>query len=150
MIARIFVDTNVFVYSIDQAQTQKRRVARDLLTYLAEKNVAVYSTQVVQEFYYTMTHKLKILVDDAIEIISKLTQSRNLYSISGQDILDAAKIRRDYSISFWDGLIISAARSLKVDLLLSEDMQNGAVIGGITIKNPFSKGFKIEESISLK
>ena len=42
-------------------------------------------------------------------------------------------------ISFWDALIISAARISKCDVLYSEDLNHGQIIAGIKIENPFLK-----------
>jgi predicted nucleic acid-binding protein len=40
-------------------------------------------------------------------------------------------------LSFWDALIVSTALSIGARRLLTEDMQHGRVIEGMTIENPF-------------
>jgi predicted nucleic acid-binding protein len=43
-----------------------------------------------------------------------------------------------HTLSFWDALIVEAARIAGASLLLSEDLQAGREIGGIRIRNPFA------------
>ena len=46
-------------------------------------------------------------------------------------------IKFRYQLSFWDSLIVSAAKSAKCNIILSEDLQDGQVIEGVKIQNPF-------------
>lgn len=55
--ARAFIDTNVFVYALDDAEPDKRDRARSLLA--EEHEAAVVSTQVLGELYVTATRKLE-------------------------------------------------------------------------------------------
>lgn len=43
-----------------------------------------------------------------------------------------------HKLSFWDALIVQAARQSGCAQLLSEDMATGAVIAGVRIVNPFA------------
>ncbi|MEE8432253.1 MAG: hypothetical protein V3S16_13480 [Candidatus Desulfatibia sp.] len=52
-------------------------------------------------------------------------------------ILQASEIEENYSISFWDALIVSAAFSKNAATILTEDLQHGQRVGGILIHNPF-------------
>ncbi|WP_161962252.1 PIN domain-containing protein [Nocardioides speluncae] len=52
-------------------------------------------------------------------------------------VLDASLLESSHSISFWDALIVEAARRAGADVLLTEDLQHGQSFGGITIQNPF-------------
>jgi predicted nucleic acid-binding protein len=40
-------------------------------------------------------------------------------------------------ISFWDALIVHAARRAGAAVLYSEDLQHGALLGDVPIVNPF-------------
>lgn len=55
---RTFVDTNVLVYAHDVDAGNKHEIARELLRRLWENRQGVMSTQVLQEFYVTVTRKL--------------------------------------------------------------------------------------------
>ena len=59
IVSKIFIDTNIFVYSIDNRDLAKKAVAREILSALPAKHQPVISTQVAQEFYAVATTKLK-------------------------------------------------------------------------------------------
>jgi predicted nucleic acid-binding protein len=40
-------------------------------------------------------------------------------------------------LSFWDASILHAVRLSGAKVLYSEDFQNGAVLGGVRVVNPF-------------
>jgi predicted nucleic acid-binding protein len=56
---------------------------------------------------------------------------------NGNSILDAIDICEKYGYSFWDSMIIEAAIKGGAEVLMSEDLQHGQVISGVTITNPF-------------
>ena len=47
------------------------------------------------------------------------------------------KIQDRYQLSFWDALIVAAAKSLGCRYLLTEDLQADQKVDGITVVNPF-------------
>jgi len=54
------------------------------------------------------------------------------------DLIAAIELHRLTQISFWDALVVHAARSAGVQALYSEDLQPGAVLGGVRVVNPFA------------
>jgi predicted nucleic acid-binding protein len=54
------------------------------------------------------------------------------------DVIAAIELRRLTRISFWDASIVHAARSAGVQALYSDDLQPGAVLGGVRAVNPFA------------
>ena len=52
-------------------------------------------------------------------------------------IVSASALEEQHSLSFWDALIIEAARRAGADRVLSEDLQHGRRIAGLVIENPF-------------
>jgi predicted nucleic acid-binding protein len=53
-------------------------------------------------------------------------------------MIDAAKLRSRYSLSFWDGLVVAAALNANCGVLYSEDMQDGLLVEDrLLITNPF-------------
>ena len=49
----------------------------------------------------------------------------------------AWSIADDTSISHWDALIVAAALHQGCETLLSEDLQDGQIIEGVRVVNPF-------------
>ena len=52
-------------------------------------------------------------------------------------ILPAIDLTRLHSISFWDALIVQAAKAANCSILYTEDLQPGSVFEGLRIINPF-------------
>ncbi len=138
MSGRAFVDTNVFVYAVDTAEPEKREMARTILAERADD--IVVSAQVLAEFYAVTTRRLRepLSEDAAAAYVDDLTEVP-VVSTTAQLVRDGIAVSRDAQVSFWDGLIVAAARAGGCDEILTEDMSTGATIAGALIVNPFSK-----------
>lgn len=139
MTARVFVDTNVLVYRFDADSPEKRTRARQILEEEGKAARLVLSTQVLQELYVTLTRKLArpLSEADAFEVVQHLLACP-VVQVDSALITEAMLFSREHQVSFWDALIVQAARRANCDTLLSEDLQDGRKIDGLTIINPFS------------
>jgi predicted nucleic acid-binding protein len=141
MTVPVFVDTNVFVYASDNRETMKQSVAEKWLERLWRERSGRTSTQVLNECYWNLTRKVSpaLPANDAWDIVQSLFQwSPQAIDI---DVLTRSReIERRYRLARWDSLIIGAAQAQNCPLLLSEDLQDGAVYGGVTVRNPFKLG----------
>lgn len=54
-----------------------------------------------------------------------------------QDLAHAMRAVGEHGLSFWDALLWATVRRAGVQLLLSEDFQDGRNIEGVRIVNPF-------------
>ena len=134
----IFLDTNILVYAHDLDAGDKHDVAAKIIYQLWESKNGVLSTQVLQEFYVTLTKKMpRPLNKVATRKILKEYFSWQMVINDLQIIFQASEIEEDYKISFWDALIVSAAYSKNVATILTEDLNHGQYIEGIFIQNPF-------------
>ena len=135
---KMFIDTNILIYAFDVSAGKKHQVASHILSDLWNSGLGVLSTQVLQEFYINVVQKIQKPIDQkmAQEIIRDLLKWHVVVN-NGDSILDAIDISEKYGYSFWDSLIIEAALTGGVSVLLSEDLQHGQVISGVTIRNPF-------------
>lgn len=135
---RVFVDTNILVYSFDASEPEKGPVARRWLERLWEERSGCLSYQVLSEFYVTVTRKLSpgLKSQEAREI------ARSLFAWKPAAV-DSAAIERAwllmdrFSLHFWDALIAATANLCEAEILLSEDLQSGLEIDGTRIVNPF-------------
>jgi predicted nucleic acid-binding protein len=56
----------------------------------------------------------------------------------GLETLERAwEIEDRFAFSWWDSLILAAAVDMRCRHLLTEDLQDGQVVDGVTILNPF-------------
>jgi predicted nucleic acid-binding protein len=133
-----FVDTNILVYAYDSNQILKRSVASDLLQRLWQERTGRLSTQVLNEFYVTVTKKLRpaIDVEKAWDDVLAL-MAWNVQPIDHEILIAAREIERRYGTSWWDATIVAAAQAQRCTTLLSEDFQDGMVFGQLKVRNPF-------------
>jgi predicted nucleic acid-binding protein len=134
---RPFVDTNVLVYANDPADSGKQRIARETLRAHAED--LVLSAQVLSELFVVLTRPLGLAmgIEDARAIVQELRRFP-VVPVDDPLVLDAIEVSTQAQISYWDGLIIAAARAGGCDSVLTEDLSHDAVIAGVRIENPFA------------
>lgn len=133
---RRFLDTNVLIYADDLEAGAKHDRARGIVAEVLSSGEGVVSTQVLQEFFVIVTGKLGVDVAIARRKV-ELLAAMDVVGIDLDLILAAIDLRRLHSISFWDALILRAAAVAGCGVLLTEDLQDGQLIGGVRVENPF-------------
>ena len=133
-----FLDTNFLVYLFDEDSPTKKALAQELFEIEASAGDVVLSTQVLQEFYVTVTRKLArpLKAETALQALSQFA-ALSVIEIDSAMILGAARRCLKDSISFWDALIVDAALKAGARRLWSEDLQDGRTIDVMRIENPF-------------
>jgi predicted nucleic acid-binding protein len=140
---RVFVDTNILVYAHDVRAGRKNQIAQRVVSELWQTRQGVMSTQVLQEFYVTVCRKLSTPLDrSTARRIVDTYRVWDVHTADVSDIVAASEIEERYQLSFWEALILSAARRLHADRLLTEDLQAGQRIEGILVENPFTDSVK--------
>jgi predicted nucleic acid-binding protein len=132
-----FFDTNVLVYADNRSSPKKRTRAIRLLADHLRRGAAVVSLQVLQEYYVAATRKLGVAPELAQRKVEILARAR-VVRFEAADVIAAIELHRLTGISFWDAPIVHAARSAGAQVLYSEDLQNGASLGGVRVVNPFA------------
>ncbi len=138
MTARVFVDTNVWVYAVDQADEARRTRAQEVTGPDAAKDIVI-SSQVLTEFFTVVTRKLErpVSVEVAAEMVERLTDLP-VVAVDSALVSSAIAGSREWRISLWDALIIRAAESAGCAVVLSEDLTGGGRYGSVRVVNPFS------------
>ncbi|PYX09637.1 MAG: twitching motility protein PilT [Acidobacteria bacterium] len=131
-----FFDTNVLVYADDTSSPTKQDCGIALFAEHLGRGTAVLSLQVLQEYFVAATRKLGLAPDIAQRKVEVLARAR-IVQLHAADVIAAIELHRLTKLSFWDALIVHAARSAGVSVLYSEDFQDGAVLGGVRVVNPF-------------
>jgi predicted nucleic acid-binding protein len=139
MTAAVFVDTNVFVYARDASEPAKRAVAMQWLEELWREHSGRTSTQVLSEYYVTVTGKLPRRLEREIA----WGHVRDLLAWEPQEISHdllrlAREVEQRYATSWWDAMIVAAAQLQDCSILLSEDFQDGMAFGSVAVRNPFT------------
>lgn len=131
----IFLDTNVLVYCSDSGEPERQERCRRLVRHLRSQHRAVISTQVLQEFYVVATRKAGIAPLKAKAISSNLRQMPTV-TVTPELIEQAIDCHQADQLSFWDALIVVTACSAGCAYLLTEDLNPGQSIRGLTVVNP--------------
>ena len=138
MTGLFFVDTNILVYARDNSEPEKQPLAREWLEHLWKTQQGRISMQVLQEYYQVVTRRLQPGLKRSIahEDIRDL-MAWSPVAIDRQMLEHAWAAEERFRLSWWDALIVGAARQAGCRYLLSEDLQNGQDLDGLTIVDPF-------------
>jgi predicted nucleic acid-binding protein len=134
---RAFLDTNILVYAVDETESEKRDTARRLLGSAGPGDL-VLSTQVLSEFYTVITRRLAEPIPEvtAAAIVDQLSLNP-IVSIDPTLVKAAIQTSRSSQLSYWDGLIVASAAASGCERLLTEDLNDGQLIGSVRVENPF-------------
>jgi predicted nucleic acid-binding protein len=138
---RCFLDTNILVYAHDRLAGSKHKRAARLTEQLWNDGTGVISTQVLQEFCYTVRRKLTrpLSLDDTYSVVQQYL-AWNVVINSPTSVLEAIEMEARYKLSFWDALILHAAQRGGAKTLYSEDFSHSQLYGEVRVLNPFIEG----------
>lgn len=139
MTAPVFVDSNIFLYAVDNADPHKQRVARDWRAELWKSRLGRVSFQVLNEFYVNAVRLKPAASDEARAEVRDLL-AWNPVVVDAALIERCWKLQDRYQIRYWDALIVAAAKTVSCGFLLTEDMQDGQKLDGVEVVNPFVRG----------
>ena len=133
-----FIDSNVFLYAIDKAVSEKQTTARAIVAeaFGAQSQYRI-SSQVLAEFASVSIRKLKISTPLLLEFLSEMGRISHT-GVDNALVCRAAEIQGIYRIQFYDAQIIAAAERLGCASILTEDLNDGQMYCGIIAVNPFS------------
>jgi predicted nucleic acid-binding protein len=138
MSVKVFVDTNVLVYSRDASEPEKQHQAMAWMKHLWESRNGRLSFQVLQEFYSTVTTKLQPGMEpqNARDDVQSLFVWHPI-PVSAEVIKSAWFNQDRFKLSWWDALIVSAAQVGDCSHLLTEDLHENQLLGNVRVINPF-------------
>jgi predicted nucleic acid-binding protein len=132
----VFVDSNVFLYAIDEADLKKLRIARKWREELWKSRRGRVSFQVLGEFYVNAVRKRPASNDNARAEVRDLLAWNPV--VTDAALLERGwKLQDRYRLSYWDALIVAAAKAASCRYLLTEDLPAGQEMDGIEVVNPF-------------
>jgi predicted nucleic acid-binding protein len=137
---RDFVDANLLVYAFDSSAGRKQQLAKALLERLWQSNSGCVSVQVLQEFFVTVTKKVAkpLPVEEAKARVRDFAAWR-VFSPTPEDVLAAIDLHAQAKIRFWDAMIVLAAAESGCDVLWTEDLNDGQLLRGVRIRDPFAE-----------
>jgi predicted nucleic acid-binding protein len=136
-----FVDTNILLYAYDATAGERHEAASALVDRLWRERSGAISVQVLQEFYVNVTRKVVKTIDPrvAVDRLKSLARWR-VHSPLSDDVIAAATLSSRHQLSFWDAMIVRSAAELRCDTLWTADLNEGQIIEGVQLTNPFTRG----------
>jgi predicted nucleic acid-binding protein len=133
---RIFIDSNVFLYAADEGIALKSARSGDWLRYLLQTGLGVANLQVLNEVTNVLIKRGGMRPEAVFSIVDGYALF-GFGAINVETVAAARIIHFENGYSWWDCLLLASAIELQCRFFLSEDMQDGHRIRGLTIINPF-------------
>jgi predicted nucleic acid-binding protein len=139
MNGKFFLDTNIFVYTFDPVAKKKAASADLLVNEALATGRGLISYQVAQEFLSVALRRFakpmsaadaEAYLTNVLHPLLAVHSSRELY-------LEALHLQSRYKFSWYDSLLISAAKQAECEVFFTEDLKHGQKIGDLRIENPF-------------
>ena len=133
---KVFLDTNILIYSYSEDEIEKQTIANELLGEYSEN--IIISNQVVNELANVLFKKFKLSSDDIENVVLELDTFIPIVNFELATQIKALRLKEKYKFQYYDALIIATALENNCDILFSEDMQHQQIIENVlTIINPF-------------
>jgi predicted nucleic acid-binding protein len=133
---RTTIDTNVFVYMLDERDPAKQVAAIELIERLRSGDCAI-SLQTVGELYAALTGRLKRAPWEAAQAARNVLAAFPSFGASRTAIERALAEAMAQRFSYWDALQLAAANEAGCALCFTEDMSDGAKLGNVELVHPF-------------
>lgn len=137
------VDSNVLVYAFDPRDQRKRRQAVVVLERLVSSGRGVLSVQCLSEFFNVVTRRLPepIPARMALLELERFARLWRILELTPVVVLEGCRIASAHSVSVSDSLIWATAKLNQVPYVLTEDVQHGPFLEGVSFENPFAAEF---------
>jgi predicted nucleic acid-binding protein len=127
----VFFDTNLVLYLLS-ADEDKANTAEALLA-----QGGLVSVQVLNEAVSVCRRKLSLTWPEVHELLETVRAYCEVLPLSLATHERALYLAARYQLSIYDALICAAAQQAGATVLYSEDLQDGLVLGELTVRNPF-------------
>jgi len=141
MTARLFVDTNILIYALDPDDPMKRAASADLLRRTIANHTLALSPQNLNECYRVLTQRRRLVPIEAARSFLTHLMPWCIAPLDAQTTVKAWAVQDEAGLAWWDALLIASALIAGCKLFASEDMQDGQLISGMRIVNPFGAEF---------
>lgn len=133
---RVTIDTNVFVYMLDARDPAKQSAALQLIEGLRNGD-CVISLQTCGELYAALTRRLRRATWEAAQASRNLLAAFSTFGAGRSAVERALAEASTGRFGYWDALLLASAHEAGCALCFSEDMSDGARLGGVEVVAPF-------------
>jgi predicted nucleic acid-binding protein len=133
---RVAIDSNILIYAELEPNSDKGTRSADLILRAAQDGVI--PTQVLGEFLRFVQRRAPAAFDESVRQ-ALLYEAVFLTPPTTDSIINkAAEMARVHHLQLWDCVVCTAAAHAGAKVLLTEDMQDGRIINGLRLLNPFA------------
>jgi predicted nucleic acid-binding protein len=136
MSASTTLDTNILVYAFDESEPYKRHISLEILN-AAASNGSRLALQAIGEFYAAVTRRGILMPMRAAQEVENFAKAFQTFLPSPSAYTLAAREAARGTFSYWDAVLLISANDAGCDVILSEDMADGARLGTVSVRNPF-------------
>lgn len=141
---RFTIDTNLLVYSVDRACGSKHQLALEIMDRALDVDCWL-TLQAVSEFYSAVTRKALMPPSRAAALGDSWLTLFRCAVVSTSAVRTALADAVAGRASYWDALLVATAAEAGCRMILTEDLADGATLGGVVIHNPFAAGDGLTE-----
>ncbi len=135
--ARFSLDTNILVYAVDVDAGERHERSKQLMAQAARRD-CVLTVQALAEFFHVTTRKNLLEPSRARAFVCDWLEVFQVASADEAALVRAMDAVEEHRLSFWDAMLWATARRTGCAAILSEDMQDGRRLSGVTFINPFA------------
>ncbi len=136
---RFALDTNILVYAADSEAGDRHRIALDIVR-RADGRDCVLALQALAELFRTLTAKRRVDANRAALLVHGWRDAFEVRPADEQCLAAAIDAVALHHLSFWDAMMWATVRRAGCRMLITEDGQNGRILGGVTFVDPFADG----------
>jgi predicted nucleic acid-binding protein len=133
----ISFDTNILVYAANESIDERHPQAVELVERAIRSRRCIQTLQSLAEFYNATTRRASIAPIRAAALVAGWQRVIPVATAGYVDLEQAMRAVGQHRLAFWDALLWATARRAGVQVLVSEDFQDGRDIEGVRIANPF-------------
>ncbi len=135
-VERFTLDTNILIYSIDSQAGVRQRMARQIID-LALRCDCWITLQAVSEFYAAATRKGRMAVAEAAAQAADWLDLFPCLPSSPTAVRTALAAAASARTSYWAALLVATAAEGGCTAILTNDLADGGLLGGVRVLNPF-------------
>ena len=132
------LDTNLLLYSVDSDAGSKHQDALQFVTLAGRSGAAVLTEQNLIEFMHASLRKRLRPLAEAADSVRKWMAVFRIIVPDGTIVARTIYLLENHRLSVWDARLLATCASNDCNLLLSEDLQDGALYGTVRVLNPLN------------
>ena len=134
MSVNVFIDSNIFLYAFSDKDIAKQAIAKVIIL----NGSPAISVQVINEVSNNLLKKLRFTENEIAQFIEDCYSRYTVVDLAKEIFVTASKLRNSHQFSYYDSVIVASALVNQCQILYSEDMQHGQIVGNVLkILNPF-------------